>query len=266
MNAKEMVNILKKGKFVIYGTGHVALKFYKTIKENGLDKNLICFAVSSGEKEKEPIEKFAVKNIKEIERNCIVCIAVHESIKDQMIKNLQILGIENYIWIYPYLYEMMLGDPIRTGVSVNLSDIIQTCENDYRIAIRYAAIDNYFNKNNWGYDFYVRAQAIHSSKNTAQERLYKFHELISSWTEKGYDTKSRVSLNESNEIIDGTHRVALAKYYNQEDIICNIFRGKNNIFEIHGKEAMLTKELLLNNEFSLNEINLLNELNRKIKC
>ena len=264
MNAKELVNCLENNKFIIYGTGHIAHKFYKIIKRKNLKKNLICFAVSSGEKEKEAIDGIIINNIKRVEKDSFICIAVHESIKDEMIDNLQKLGIENYVWIYPYLYEMMLGEPIKTDVSVNLSDILQTCESDYRIAIRYVAIDNYFKKNNYGYDMYIRAQAIHSSEKTAQERLYKFCELIRSWTEKGYSKKCVVSLNESNEIIDGTHRVTLAKYYNQDKIVCNIFSGKNNLFEIHGKEAMLTKDILINNGFSLDEIDILNNINKKL--
>ena len=38
MNAKELLGLLEKKAFVIYGTGHVAQKFLKVIQKEHLDK------------------------------------------------------------------------------------------------------------------------------------------------------------------------------------------------------------------------------------
>ena len=263
MNAKELLGLLEKKEFVIYGTGHVAQKFLKVIQKEHLDKNLKCFAVSFGEK--EPIEGIAVKNIREIEKDSLVCIAVHNSLLNEMTGTLQDVGIDHYVWIYPYLYELLLGEPIKTDVKIKVDDIIRTCGDDYRIAIRCAAIDHYCGKNTNGFDWYMKSQALHCSMKTAEERLRRFCKLISDWQRLGYDESKRILINDNYEIIDGNHRVALAWYYGQEEIKCEIFGGNISACEVHGENAMLTKRILLQNGFSLQEIQELDKINQMIK-
>ena len=41
---ENMIEVLKKKRIVIYGTGHVGHKFYKVLKQNGLEKQIVCFA------------------------------------------------------------------------------------------------------------------------------------------------------------------------------------------------------------------------------
>ena len=240
MNAKELLGLLEKKEFVIYGTGHVAQKFLKVIQKEHLDKNLKCFAVSFGEK--EPIEGIAVKNIREIEKDSLVCIAVHNSLLNEMTGTLQDVGIDHYVWIYPYLYELLLGEPIKTDVKIKVDDIIRTCGDEY-----------------------MKSQALHCSMKTAEERLRRFCKLISDWQRLGYDESKRILINENYEIIDGNHRVALAWYYGQEEIKCEIFGGNISACEVHGENAMLTKRILLQNGFSLQEIQELDKINQMIK-
>ena len=265
MDARNLLFLLGTKKIVIYGTGYVAQKFFSILKKNSLVGNIICFAVSKGEKEGESIDGIAVKNIRDIESDNMVCIAVHEALKDEMVDTLCDIGINNYIWIYPYLYQLLLGEPIEKGVRIKLEDIVQTCLNDYRIAVRYAAIDNYYGKNIYGFDLYRRAQALYSSMKTAEERLERFCKLISDWQKYGYDEDSWICINEGYEIIDGAHRVTLAKYHGMQEIICNVFEGKASAYEVHGERVVLTNKILLQNGFSIEEIDKLNEINNVIR-
>ena len=182
-----------------------------------------------------------------------------------MTGTLQDVGIDHYVWIYPYLYELLLGEPIKTDVKIKVDDIIRTCGDDYRIAIRCAAIDHYCGKNTNGFDWYMKSQALHCSMKTAEERLRRFCKLISDWQRLGYDESKRILINENYEIIDGNHRVALAWYYGQEEIKCEIFGGNISACEVHGENAMLTKRILLQNGFSLQEIQELDKINQMIK-
>lgn len=265
MSVRELIKRLENGRIVIYGTGHVARKFLKVLQKHQLDRNIVCFAVSAGEKEKNPIEGFSVQNIREIRLDSIVCLAVHEAVKNEMEGILQDMEIKNYIWIYPYLYELLLGAPVKKDVKVKLKDIMQTCKDDYRISIRHVVIDNYNKKNINGFDLYIRAQALHCNVKTAEERLKNFCELIRGWQLHGYDESNRVFINEDYEIIDGIHRIALANYYGQGEIMCHIFKGDIRACDIHGENVMLTKKVLLQNGFTIEELEELDEINKVIK-
>lgn len=263
----ELLELLSRRKFVIYGAGYVALKFYEALKIRQLDKNISCFIVSTFSGSDEKIEGLPIRGVDWLKKNkdIVVCIAVHEALMPEIIGTMQNIGVSDYFWIYPYLYELLLGAPIKVGTAVNLNDVIHTCMDDYRLAIRYMAIDNYLGKNAIGFDMYKRAQALHSSPKTAEERLIKFCELINQWQQNGYNKNSRILINERYEVIDGIHRVTLAKYYNLQEIVCDIFPGDFSASELHGANVMLTRQALLRGGFSEEEFERLDEISEAIK-
>lgn len=267
LNVKELLERLSEEDIVIYGTGHVAHKFYKALKLHNMEQRVVSFVVSSSVKDEENIEGVAVRTVEWLEKNqgVTVCAAVHEALKTEIIDNIRSRGIDNYIWIYPYLYELLLGNPIKTGQKVDVIDIVNTCKEDYRIAIRHMAIEQYLGKNSIGFGMYVRAQALHSCNQTARERLTEFCKLIDKWQTYGYDEHRPVFINSDYEIIDGTHRVALAVYYHMKQVTCDIFPNHISVSKLHGKEAMLTKEELLKGGFRPDEIELLDGINSMIR-
>lgn len=158
----DITNTLKDQKIMIYGTGHVAMKFYKGLAIRGLEGNVLCFIVSKKQSEKADINGIPVKAIEEIslDEKSIICLAVHEVLKAQIEATVKKHGIGNYIWIYPYLFELVLGPPLKRNIEVPLTKILKRCD-DYRIAIRYLAIENYFGKNSIGFRIYEKAQAAY---------------------------------------------------------------------------------------------------------
>lgn len=268
MDTEQLIDLLSNEKIIIYGTGHVALKFYRALKKLDIDKNIVCFAVTSFVEEDKTLKGIPVKPIEtlKLQEEEVICIAVHEAVKAEIIETIYRLKINvRYIWIYPYLYELLLGKPIYKDVTIKLNKVLGTCMEDYRMAIRYAAIDHFLGKNEAGFSMYKKAQALHSSEKTAEERLVKFCELIKNWQSGGYDWKSKIFINTQYEIIDGNHRVALASYYKEKTILADVFSADVDIVDIHGKNAMLTKKTLLAAGFSPEEIKSLDDINKAIR-
>lgn len=262
----ELINILRKNKVVIYGAGYVATRFYQSLKEYGLENNVFSFVTTKGNNLN--IEGLPIIKIDRLDFNeqIIVCIAVHESIKDDIIANLEKKGFKNYIWIYPFLYELMIGKPIYSDVRVPISEIWDAVHEDYGMAIRYLAIDNYYLKNTNGYEIYKKSLSLFNSEKTSEQRLEQFIRLIKNWEQKGYDVSKCSSIFEDYQIFDGAHRIAIASYFNQGYVMCNIYPMSRKISEIHNKVAISNKQSVLDAGFEPEIIDLLEATNQRIEA
>ncbi|MCI8567059.1 MAG: hypothetical protein HFI39_12250 [Lachnospiraceae bacterium] len=263
-SAEELLKRLHDSRIVIYGTGYVGKKFFQALKNNGLVQNVVSFAVSKVPADLTVIEGIQVHSIEHIAfgDSVMVCVAVHEALKDKMIGTLEQMGMRKYVWIHPFLYELFLGRPLKRDVDVEVENIVQTCRDDYRLAVRWLVIEQYFGKNNLGYSLYERAESIHCEKYTARERLKKFLELIRSWEKTGYLEDRRIQINSRYEIVDGRHRIAAAYYFNQRTVRCDIYPGEVPVEKLHDEEVMLTEKVLTDHGFSVKEIGLLAEMNQ----
>lgn len=264
-NLYELEQCLKSNKFAIYGTGYVAKRFFQSLKKHELLENLMCFITSK--KEDDYLDEIRVITHDELERNSniVICVAVHASIKNDIIDKLCMSGHKKYVWIYPFQYELMLGAPVEKNTPVLLKEILDNCYEDYRMAIRYLAIENYYNKNNNGYEIYLKLMELHCSEMTAQRRLQQFIELIRNCEKYGYDSKQTPLLLENKDIIDGTHRIALSSYLKKNYIICDIYPMTKNIEEIHDSGCILTKRTVIENGIPLKIIQLLEDANDRIR-
>lgn len=261
----EIYNILKKRKIVIYGTGHVAMKFYDLLVWRGLNSNIESFLVTRISDKKE-IKQIPIKKIDEFENKdeYIICIAVHTALRDEVEGELARWGYTNILWIYPYLYELLFGEPKKENVIVSVDDIIQH-NLDYRFAVRYLAVENYFGKNQYGAEIYIKAQSLHCECETARKRLDKFYELIEQWEKNGYDSRYRIYIDENGVLLDGAHRVTLAKYFNCKEFNCDIFSKSEHFIDWEGKEPRLTKEILNQAGFNKNELQMIESAYQHIR-
>lgn len=264
-NKTGLINILSTHKIAIYGAGYVATRFYESLKEHGLDGNVFSFVTTTDSALN--IDGLPVRAINQLEADerMIICVAVHESIKDDIIANLTERGFNKYIWIYPFLYEMLLGTPAYSNVKVPIFKIWNAVRDDYSIAIRYLAIDHYYGKNSNGYEIYKKFLSLFINAKTAERRLERFISLIKSWEQNGYDAGRCSSIFEDYKILDGMHRIAVASYFNQAFVMCNIYPTNKNIFEIHNQAAVFTKQSALNAGFEPEIIALLDEINQRIE-
>lgn len=255
---------LREKRLIIYGTGHVAHKFYKALQNRSLQENIQCFVRSGTVNVGELFEGMPVYDFKEvhIEEDNLICLAVHESLLGEIEEAVRQVT-EQYLWIYPYLYELMLGGPVQTDVELDIKLLLKSFRHDLRLGVRIAAIEQRFEINTYGFDYYIRGQMLHCSKDTAVQRLNRFLELIDRWKKSGYERRYVVSVNQNDEVIDGNHRLAMAVYTGQLTIFGNIYPTKLSAGEIHGQAAMLSEELLTEHGFTVCEIQRLKTIQQR---
>ena len=272
INVDELISVLENNKIAIYGTGFVGKRFYNILVSRGLEKRVDCFVVSNIQDSPKEIYGINVKEVSGIqkEKSRFVCIAVHEAIQSEIVNILNKEKIENYVWIYPYMWELALGKPIERNKWIDVEKIIYKC-NDYRVAIRYLAIENYFGKNDYGFNLYIKAQRMHCEKSTAEKRLQQFCSLIHCWEVTGYNPDHKILVLKNGDLIDGFHRITLAQYYHIQKVKCDLFEDASYWRELEerdkGVELLLGKDIdaMLGAGFTFEEIKIIDKKYRKIR-
>lgn len=255
---------LKGKKIVIYGTGHVARKFYRAMADHGMHGQVQYFVRTRDVEDGELFEGLHVRRFDEAcpEDDILVCLAVHESLRDEIEQTVR-KKTGNYIWIYPYLYELMLGEPEKKNVALRVRTLFGGFRDDLRLGIRLAAIEQQEGINDFGFDYYVRAQMLHCSRDTAQHRLRQFQNLITEWNRTGYHNDSLLTVNRNYGVIDGNHRLAMAVYTGLETIYGDVYPTDLSVEDIHGREPMLSKGFLLQHGFSRDETERAEEIQKR---
>ena len=259
----EFLEIIAYKKIWVYGAGYVANRFLEALKKHGMESHVQGYIVSQKKEDQEYINGLPVKSIENmvVDDASIICIAVHEVYKNQIELELTQRDIFHYIWIYPFLCELYMGMPIKEKEWVDTIKIIPKDERQYAMAVRWAAISDFYGIYPGGLMLYKRAMAIHSNADTGEARAIRFINLIKDWDTYGYRPMWQISINTHFEIIDGEHRVALALYHGQAQVQCKIYDGNN----IHEKKTLMTEEVLLDGGFIREEISGLDEINKFIK-
>lgn len=102
--------------------------------------------------------------------------------------------------------------------------------NRYDTIVRLLAVENYYGLNDYGFDFYKRMQAARVKQEYVDESITKFYDLITSFEGHGYDSKSEILLDKDLHLLDGSHRLALAIYYNIKEIRVRIRKKSEPVF------------------------------------
>lgn len=262
-DAEEFIQLIQNKRILIYGAGYVASIFVEALKKHGLEKSIYGFAVTENVPEQRRFEEYWVKSIDQVDiaDNIIVCIAVHEAVERQIETTLLQKGIINYIWIYPFLYTLYMGQPVKEKQWIDVNKMILQYGNTYGMAVRWAAIDDYYGNFQGGLDLYKKAMKIHCSEATAEERAHSFIGLMQNWDVRGYDANQQISINLDYEIIDGEHRVSLAFYHHQRFLQCKIYKEQN----MHKEKVLMTKDILLAGGFTQKELERLDGVKEYIK-
>lgn len=100
----------------------------------------------------------------------------------------------------------------------------------YDMIIRLLAVENYFGKNKYGFDMYSRMQGARVKPEYVSESVEKFKNLITSYEKKGYDNASEIELDNQLHLIDGSHRMALAMYYDIKTINAKVRAYQADVF------------------------------------
>lgn len=112
---------------------------------------------------------------------------------------------------------------IGTEITISIDDILLHHVHNDRlmrldIVVRYLAIENYYGKNDNGFDLYYKMQEKRVGKGYGEKAVPRFHELIASYESNGYDKTSAIVLDRNLGLIDGSHRIALGLYYGVKNI------------------------------------------------
>lgn len=83
------------------------------------------------------------------------------------------------------------------------------------IIVRYMAIEQYYGENRIGFALFNKMQKKRKQK---KHDLKRFKALIDSIEKYGYNGDSEIKVNKDRKLIDGSHRVACALYFNVNSI------------------------------------------------
>ena len=106
----------------------------------------------------------------------------------------------------------------------------ETDFNRYDMIVRLLAVENYYGKNDYGFNFYMRMQGARVNKEWVEPSVNKFKKLIQSYENNGYNNRSRIVLDSELHLVDGSHRMAMAMYYGIPYINAEVRYKVYNIF------------------------------------
>ncbi len=259
--------IRQENHIVIYGNGYIAQKFYRILDKKNMRSHISCFAVTDKSNCPREWQGIPINSIFEIDclNDALVCIAVHEVIKDEIEDLLVKRGCRNYIWITPQLIPFAFGPPVECGKEIAVNKLVRfQGENNYWFAARYLAIEQYLGKNDCGYAIYEKFQATHCSLNTARKRLLRFQSLIEAYLSKQCQISQAIAIDSEGKIIDGAHRTAIYSYWNENRITADIYAASEDLYEIMGAKVFPDDEILRNHGFTLGEMDLLENMRKEI--
>lgn len=116
-----------------------------------------------------------------------------------------------------------VNEKIGLHKTLNISDLYYSYVKNnellrYDIIVRLLAIENYFGKNDYGFELYKKMQNRRIGDWYGVQAEQVFKELIASYETNGYERESEIILDKNLDLIDGSHRIALAIYYNLKNI------------------------------------------------
>lgn len=119
------------------------------------------------------------------------------------------------------------------------------------VIVRYLAIEQFYGKNDFGFELYKKMQSKRIHVQYGDESLKKFINLLKSIEKNGYDDTSCIVLNESLQLVDGSHRLALSLYHEIENIPVEINK--------HANISYYGEKWFLENTFTDEEVQLIRQ-------
>ena len=94
------------------------------------------------------------------------------------------------------------------------------------VIVRYLAIENYYDKNDYGFILYNKMQYKRNPNKKEVNWIERYTNLIESIERFGFHPTNYVEIDENHQLIDGSHRLACALYYNEKDVSIKISSRK----------------------------------------
>ena len=232
---EELYTYLENNRILIYGAGYIGDNiFYSGLKKKGLDYNVVSFVTTTGSDQK--VDGLEVRCIDDIDSSddYLICIAVHDSILQDIVDNLEKRGFKKYLWITPFRFQILLGKPKAKGIDVSLKKIWSSERKRISIPTRLLVVEQFYGNNTCGYDIYRHhLNLFEKSEKTSQHRLKSFINLIQSVEQLGMDDTECIAITQNGDIIDGAHRVSLAIWFRYKYVRCDIYDASDDYRKIH---------------------------------
>ena len=97
------------------------------------------------------------------------------------------------------------------------------------IIVRLLAVENYYGKNSTGFELYKKMQDARVGAGYGEESLKTFIRLIESYDKEGYKKSSGIISDRDFNLIDGSHRMALALYHDISNVTAHIVNSRHDV-------------------------------------
>ena len=234
MDAREAIQIIKTQKFVIYGNGYIAKRLYRLIQRLGYERNVVNIVVTKAAASGIGVHGSPLHSIAEVNRDALVLLAVHNTAALEMKRTLLALGFEHFIWIYPYLFEMEMGSPIKKCQPIETDALIKRYTRSCGLTIYYLTLKDYCNENIYNGQLYIKFSSSYITTDMAEKRWKRFQRRIEQSLKNGYQQDYSIKVNEDYHLIDGAHRLVFAKYFHADTVFADIYAGHGEFYSEAG--------------------------------
>lgn len=261
MTTEELLEQLKTRELVVFGAGFVAEMFCTALEMHGLEDRLQACIVSRA----LPGQCFhgrPVCSLNEVRlpESALLCVAVHDSAGAGLQEALNPYEAQT-VWIYPHLFELLYGRPLRFERSLPLSELLsRQNREEYWLAVRYAALREVLENGECNPEtltLYQRAMSLHCGEDTARKRAILMGELARSMREVGFREDCPIRIDEAGHILDGLHRVACAACLRLEAVPALVYPESQVFDRVLGERNRLPERVLRGTGFSSAELELI---------
>ena len=271
MNAVELLEAVASRGAVIYGAGFVGDMFFRALEAHGLSDRIVAVVVTEAPASLKrfhgiPVESAAAWALRDEMEPAqkeapLICLCVHEAAVTDVRRHAGEIGLDDAIWVYPLLHELLFGKPLQHDVSVPIASLLAAQPSDWHwISARAAALAELDGRSNCGRSAYVKCMQLHCGEATARERLALLEELSNGFSQDGYKTSHPILVDEDLQVIDGLHRLALAAVRGLETVPCNIVAKSPLYGELFGPDNVLDTCTLDRTGLTADERALIDEL------
>lgn len=223
MTTLDLLNIIRTNEFIIYGNGYIAKRLLEQLKRRGYDSHVKAIAISNVLQSNTGIAGKPLIPINMVNKSSLVLIAAHDEIAKEMQNTLRKLKIENAIHVYPYLFEIELGEPIEENIYVEVSKIIKCLRHGCMPEIYYLTLKDFCGKNIYNGSLYRRMAMHFMAEHTAEMRWQKFKETIIRCKNDGFKQDYNIKICKDFSLLDGLHRLMLARFWGIEQLLVDIY-------------------------------------------
>ena len=257
--------------FYVFGTGFVASMLACALQMRGELDGVCGYLVSRCDEPRqfEGVPVFAASD-ESVDRSMPVYVAVHEANAGEVVQLLEQLGFAEVIWVYPYLYDLLYGEPQYRGIRIEVRQILAAQDPSYHwLAVRALAAEalqgQASERREAALDAYVKAQAVHCGFETARKRLSCLGGLLDAMKD-GFDDERPILIDTDFRIIDGLHRVAVAWLLGIERIACDIVKSGSAFDKVLTYRNKLTDAALAEADLTDDQLAMIREMNDRMGC